>query len=156
MMLIECMKHSVSKEGETMNILVIDAQGGGIGRQLITKLLEKLPEADIVAAGTNSMATNAMIKAGAKKAATGENAIRYCASQADIITGPIGIIVANAMLGEIAPVISESVGSSSATKVLVPVTHCNTIIAGPKDLPIKDSIEDAVDRIVNLYVGEEN
>ena len=155
-MLIECMKHSVSKEGETMNILVIDAQGGGIGRQLITKLLEKLPEADIVAAGTNSMATNAMIKAGAKKAATGENAIRYCASQADIITGPIGIIVANAMLGEIAPVISESVGSSSATKVLVPVTHCNTIIAGPKDLPIKDSIEDAVDRIVNLYVGEEN
>lgn len=156
MMLIECMKHSVSKEGETMNILVIDAQGGGIGRQLITKLLEKLPEADIVAAGTNSMATNAMIKAGAKKAATGENAIRYCASQADIITGPIGIIVANAMLGEIAPVISESVGSSSATKVLVPVTHCNTIIAGPKDLPIKDCIEDAVDRIVNLYVGEEN
>lgn len=155
-MLIECMKHSVSKEGETMNILVIDAQGGGIGRQLITKLLEKLPEADIVAAGTNSMATNAMIKAGAKKAATGENAIRYCASQADIITGPIGIIVANAMLGEIAPVISESVGSSSATKVLVPVTHCNTIIAGPKDLPIKDCIEDAVDRIVNLYVGEEN
>lgn len=155
-MLIECTKHSVSKEGETMNILVIDAQGGGIGRQLITKLLEKLPEADIVAAGTNSMATNAMIKAGAKKAATGENAIRYCASQADIITGPIGIIVANAMLGEIAPVISESVGSSSATKVLVPVTHCNTIIAGSKDLPIKDSIEDAVDRIVNLYVGEEN
>lgn len=139
-----------------MNILVIDAQGGGIGRQLITKLLEKLPEADIVAAGTNSMATNAMIKAGAKKAATGENAIRYCASQAEIITGPIGIIVANAMLGEISPVISESVGSSSATKVLIPVTHCNTIIAGPKDLPIKDSIEDAVDRIVNLYVGEEN
>ena len=139
-----------------MNILVIDAQGGGIGRQLVTKLLERIPEADIVAAGTNSMATNAMIKAGAKKAATGENAIRYCASQADIITGPIGIIVANAMLGEIAPVISESVGSSSATKVLVPVTHCNTIIAGPKDLPIKDCIEDAVDRIVNLYVGEEN
>lgn len=139
-----------------MNILVIDAQGGGIGRQLITKLLEKLPEADIVAAGTNSMATNAMIKAGAKKAATGENAIRYCASQAEIITGPIGIIVANAMLGEISPVISESVGSSSATKVLIPITHCNTIIAGTKALPVKDCIEDAVDRIVNLYSGEEN
>ena len=150
------MKHLVRKEGETMNILVIDAQGGGIGRQLITKLLEKLPEADIVAAGTNSMATNAMIKAGAKRAATGENAIRYCASQAEIISGPIGIIVANAMLGEISPVISESVGSSSATKVLIPIPHCNTIIAGPKDLPIKDSIEDAVDRIVRICDVEEN
>lgn len=150
------MKHLVRKEGETMNILVIDAQGGGIGRQLITKLLEKLPEADIVAAGTNSMATNAMIKAGAKRAATGENAIRYCASQAKIITGPIGIIVANAMLGEISPVISESVGSSSAKKVLIPITHCNTIIAGTKALPVKDCIEDAVDRIVRIHGGEDN
>ncbi len=150
------MKHLVSKEGETMNILVIDAQGGGIGRQLITKLLEKLPEADIVSAGTNSMATNTMIKAGAKKAATGENAIRYCASQAKIITGPIGIIVANAMLGEISPAIAESVGSSTAPKVLIPTAHCNTIIAGTKALPVKDSIEDAVDRIVRLYRGEEN
>jgi len=102
-----------------MNILVIDAQGGGIGRQLVGKLLERIPEADIVAAGTNSMATNAMIKAGAKKAATGENAIRYCASQAEIITGPIGILVANAMLGEISPAIAESVGSSTAPKVLI-------------------------------------
>lgn len=150
------MKHLVRKEGETMNILVIDAQGGGIGRQLITKLLEKLPEADIVAVGTNSMATNAMIKAGAKRAATGENAIRYCASQAKIITGPIGIIVANAMLGEISPAIAESVGSSSAKKVLIPITHCNTIIAGTKALPVKDSIEDAVDRIVRIHGGEDN
>lgn len=150
------MKHLVRKEGEIMNILVIDAQGGGIGRQLITKLLEKLPEADIVAAGTNSMATNAMIKAGAKRAATGENAIRYCASQAEIIAGPIGIIVANAMLGEISPVISESVGSSSAKKVLIPITHCNTIIAGTKALPVKDCIEDAVDRIVRIHGGEDN
>ena len=150
------MKHLVRKEGEIMNILVIDAQGGGIGRQLIAKLLEKLPEADIVAAGTNSMATNAMIKAGAKRAATGENAIRYCTSQAKIITGPIGIIVANAMLGEISPVISESVGSSSAKKVLIPITHCNTIIAGTKALPVKDCIEDAVDRIVRIHGGEDN
>mgnify|MGYP003087123696 FL=1 len=150
------MKHLVSKEGETMNILVIDAQGGGIGRQLITKLLEKLPEADIVAAGTNSMATNAMLKAGAKKVATGENAIRYCTSQAEIITGPIGILVANAMLGEISPAIAESVGSSSAKKVLIPITHCNTIIAGTKALPVKDSIEDAVDRIVRIHGGEDN
>ena len=108
-----------------MNILVIDAQGGGIGRQLVGKLLERIPEADIVAAGTNSMATNAMIKAGAKKAATGENAIRYCASQAEIITGPIGILVANAMLGEISPAIAESVGSSTAPKVLIPTAHHN-------------------------------
>ena len=102
------------------------------------------------------MATNAMIKAGAKRAATGENAIRYCTSQAKIITGPIGIIVANAMLGEISPVISESVGSSSAKKVLIPITHCNTIIAGTKALPVKDCIEDAVDRIVRIHGGEDN
>ena len=139
-----------------MNILVIDAQGGGIGRQLVTKLMERIPGADIVAAGTNSMATNAMIKAGAKRAATGENAIRYCASQAQIITGPIGILVANAMLGEISPIIAESVGTSTAPKVLVPTAHCNTIIAGTKALPVKDCIEDAIDRIVNLYGGEEN
>ena len=139
-----------------MNILVIDAQGGGIGRQLVAKLLERIPEADIIAAGTNSMATNAMIKAGAKKAATGENAIRYCASQAEIITGPIGILVANAMLGEISPAIAESVGSSTAPKVLIPTAHCNTIIAGTKALPVKDSIEDAVDRIVRIHGGEDN
>ena len=150
------MKHLVSKEGETMNILVIDAQGGGIGRQLVAKLIERIPEADIVAAGTNSMATNTMIKAGAKKAATGENAIRYCASQAKIITGPIGIIVANAMLGEISPAIAESVGSSTAPKVLIPTAHCNTIIAGTKALPVKDSIEDAVERIVRIYGGDDN
>lgn len=138
-----------------MNILVIDAQGGGIGRQLVTKLIERIPEADIVAAGTNSMATNAMIKAGAKRAATGENAIKYCASQAQIITGPIGILVANAMLGEISPTISESVGSSNASKILIPIAQCNTIIAGTKALPVKECIEDAVDRIVSIYGGEE-
>ena len=102
------------------------------------------------------MATNAMIKAGAKRAATGENAIRYCASQAKIITGPIGIIVANAMLGEISPAIAESVGSSTAPKVLIPTAHCNTIIAGTKALPVKDSIEDAVDRIVRIHGGDDN
>ena len=134
-----------------MDILVIDAQGGGIGRQLVTKLTERLPEAEIVAAGTNSMATNAMVKAGAKRAATGENAIGFCAARAQIITGPIGILVANAMLGEITPTIAESVGTSEASKVLVPTAYCNVMIAGTKELPVKECIEDAVDRIDRMY-----
>lgn len=134
-----------------MNILVIDAQGGGMGRQIVSKLTEIIPEADIIAVGTNSMATNAMIKAGAKRAATGENAIRFCASEADIITGPIGIMLANAMLGEITPIIAESVGSSKAPKVLVPTAHCNVTIAGTKNIPVRESIDEAVNKIIEIY-----
>ena len=82
-----------------MNILVIDGQGGGLGRQLIQELKERCANAEIVAVGTNSMATGAMLKAGAKLAATGENAVIVCSKKADVIVGPIGIVIADSMLG---------------------------------------------------------
>lgn len=139
------------RKARRMKILVIDAHGGGIGRQIVSKLTEKIPESDIIAVGTNSIATNEMIKSGAKRAATGENAIRFCASEADIITGPIGIMTANAMLGEISPVIAESVGGSKALKVLVPTSHCNVVIAGTDNVPVKESIDEAVNKIIEIY-----
>mgnify|MGYP000867655629 CR=1 FL=1 len=80
-----------------MNILVIDAQGGGIGRQLVTAIREKMAEADITAVGTNTVATAAMLKAGADNAATGENAVVVNTRRADVIVGPIGIVIADAM-----------------------------------------------------------
>ena len=92
-----------------MNILVIDAQGGGIGRQLVTAIREKMAEADITAVGTNTVATAAMLKAGADNAATGENAVVVNTRRADVIVGPIGIVIADAMFGEITPRMANAV-----------------------------------------------
>ena len=97
-----------------MNILVIDAQGGGIGRQLVTAIREKMAEADITAVGTNTVATAAMLKAGADNAATGENAVVVNTRRADVIVGPIGIVIADAMFGEITPRMANAVAQSSA------------------------------------------
>lgn len=113
-----------------MNILVIDGQGGGIGRALVEKLKSAMPAAHITAVGTNAMATAAMLKAGADAGATGENAVVVGCRQADAIVGALGIVLANAMLGEITPVMAQAVGSSAAYRVLIPVQRCGTLIAG--------------------------
>ena len=134
-----------------MNIVVIDGQGGGIGKRLIETLVPKLPAtAEIIAVGTNSIATSAMLKAGASAAATGENPVLVNCTSADIITGPMGIVLANAMYGEITPAMAVAVGASSAQKVLVPVDRCNTHIAGTKEMTLAQYIEDAVQNI--LYI----
>ena len=113
-----------------MNILVIDAQGGGLGRQLIKAIREKLPEARITAVGTNSAATAAMLKEGADTAATGENAVKVAAAEADVIMGPVGICIADAMGGEITKKMAVAVGRSRARRILIPFQNCNTYIAG--------------------------
>ena len=113
-----------------MNILVIDGQGGGLGRQLIQELKETCANAEIVAVGTNSMATGAMLKAGAKLAATGENAVIVCSKKADVIVGPIGIVIADSMLGEITPAMAAAIGKSRAKRVLIPMNVCDNIIVG--------------------------
>ena len=95
-----------------MRVLVIDGQGGGLGRQLVTAITALCPEAELTAVGTNSMAASAMLKAGAARAATGENAVVVNARRADIIVGPIGIVIADALLGEITPAMAPS-GCSS-------------------------------------------
>lgn len=130
-----------------MNILVIDAQGGGIGRQLVSGIKDKIPSASVTAVGTNSAATSAMLKAGADVAATGENAVKVGARKADVIVGPIGIVIADSLYGEITPEMAVAVGSSDAKKILIPINHCDNVIAGVPDLSVGRLIESALNLI---------
>lgn len=133
-----------------MHILVIDAQGGGVGKQLITAIKKELPEAHVTAVGTNSAASSAMLKAGADEAATGENPVVVCSRDADVIVGPIGIVIADAMLGEITSRMAAAVAQSPAVRILIPFNSCSNVIAGVSDLNIKSLIADAVQRIKAL------
>lgn len=130
-----------------MSIYVLDGQGGGIGRSLIEKMKAELAGVRVIAVGSNAMATSAMLKGGADAGATGENAVVYCCKQAledDIITGPIGIVMANAMLGEFTPDMARAVSESRAHKVLVPVSRCRATVAGVTEKPLSAYVEDAV------------
>lgn len=128
-----------------MNVLVIDAQGGGVGRQLIAAIKKELPALRITAVGTNSAATVAMQKAGADRAATGENAVLVNCRSADVILGSIGIAVADAMLGEITPAMAAAVGQSRAKRILIPFDNCDTVIVGASLLPAGKRIQSAVE-----------
>lgn len=113
-----------------MKLVIIDGQGGKMGRTVIEQLKKNLPDIEIYAIGTNSIATSAMLKAGADYGATGENPVIVGARTADIIIGPIGIVIADALMGEITPAMSAAIGQSSAYKILIPVNRCNHYIAG--------------------------
>lgn len=127
-----------------MNILIIDAQGGGIGKQVVTAIKQNIPAAVITAVGTNTTATSVMLKAGADYGATGENAVIVGARKTDIIIGPIGIIVADSMFGEITPAMASAVGQSDAKRILIPVNHCGNIVVGIRNLSIKEMIEEVI------------
>lgn len=133
-----------------MNILVIDAQGGGIGKQVVAAVKKQLPELVITAIGTNSLATSSMLKAGADNAATGENAVVVGCRTADIIVGPVGIAIADSLLGEITPKMATAVGQSDAKRILIPINHCNNIVVGIKDLNISKLIEAVITEIKNF------
>ncbi len=138
-----------------MKIVVIDGQGGGIGRALVEQMKKDLPGQKLLALGTNVMATAAMLRAGADHGATGENAILVNARDADLILGPIGIVIANAMMGELSPRMAEAVGDSGALKILIPVGKCLARVAGAQDLPLAAQIEDAV-RQAQRYLQEKD
>lgn len=125
-------------------ILIIDGQGGRIGSRLVTAVKEKFPRCVLVAVGTNSIATANMIKAGAEAAATGENAVIVNAHRADVIVGPIGIVIADALLGEITPAMAAAVGQSPAEKILIPVNRCSNMVVGVEPLPVNALLEKAV------------
>lgn len=130
-----------------MNILIIDAQGGGFGKQLVTAVKREFPEVEITAVGTNSVATGAMLKAGADYGATGENAVIVGARKADIIAGPIGIVIADSLYGEVTPAMALAVAQSRAKRILIPSNHCDNILAGVSDLSVGKLIQSAVEEI---------
>ena len=127
-----------------MNILVMDAQGGGIGKQVVTAVRTRFPDATITAVGTNAAATTAMLRAGADEGATGENAAVVCCRRADVIIGPVGIVIADAMLGEVTPRMAVAVGQSAAKRILIPVNHCANFIAGVADMSVGRLVDSVV------------
>ena len=133
-----------------MDILIIDGQGGNLGRQLTRRLKEALPRADVIAVGTNSIATENMLKGGADRAATGENAVVVNARRVKVIAGPLGIVIADALLGEVTPAMAAAVGQSDAVRVLIPMNRCDTLVAGVAEKPMGELIDDAVDKILSL------
>lgn len=130
-----------------LNILVIDGQGGRIGKQLIEGIKQTDIDATITAVGTNSIATSTMLKAGAGAAATGENAVIVNCRCADIITGPIGIVIADSLLGEITPAMAVAIGQSAATKILIPINQCSNIIVGFENHSTGALIKEFIERI---------
>ena len=134
-------------------VLVIDGQGGGLGRQLVSALAAACPEAELTAVGTNSLAANAMLKAGASRAATGENAVVVNCLHADVIVGPIGIVIADALLGEITPAMAAAVCQSGARRVLVPINHCENYVVGVPDQPVSQLVAAAAQKVKELCSG---
>ncbi len=139
------------------NVLIVDGQGGRIGRALAERLSQRLdpekPAFSLTAVGSNAMATANMLKgASGMKGATGENAVVVCARRADIITGPIGIIIADAMLGEITPAMATALSSSDAVRVLIPMnrTQCENYIVGVRDNSLTALLDEAADTVVRL------
>ena len=130
-----------------MKVLVIDAQGGGVGKQLITAMKQNMQDIVITAVGTNSAATSAMLKAGADFAATGENAVIVACRKTDVIVGPVGIVIADALLGEITPRIAVAVAQSDAKRILLPFNHCDNIIAGVSEFQVGKLVQAAVSEL---------
>lgn len=138
-----------------MVIMVIDGQGGGIGKSIIEKLKTRIRPTDkIIAVGTNSTATANMMKSGATAAATGENAVAVNAKKADIIAGSIGIISSNAMYGELTPKMAQAISESDAEKVLIPIKRCGLNVVGVSVDALPKLIDDAVDMICD-FIGNE-
>jgi len=133
-----------------MHILVIDGQGGRIGREVIERIKAEGIDCDITAVGTNSTATAAMLKGGADRGATGENAVRVNVRRADIIIGPIAIVIADALLGEITPDMAVAVGQSPAQKLLIPVNHCDNTVIGVADLSLKNLLGGVVEQVKKM------
>ena len=136
-----------------MNITIIDGQGGQLGAQLVKEITLKFTNINITAIGTNSIATQTMLKAGAKNAATGENAVIVACKKSDVIIGPIGIVIADSLLGEITEKMSVAIGRADATKILIPINKCDNLVAGVPNLNIKALIDDAIDKL-NIIINQ--
>ena len=130
-----------------MNILVIDGQGGQLGGQLIKSLKMNFKNINVMAVGTNATATATMLKAGADQAATGENPVVVACRKADVIIGPVGIVIADSLFGEITPQMAIAVGQADAVRILLPVNKCSNIVAGVRDLSTTLMLEDVIAQV---------
>ena len=130
-----------------MKILIVDGQGGGVGRQLAVQIKQAFPDVELMAVGTNTIATSAMLKGGADNAATGENAVLVGARKADVIIGPLGIVVADSLGGEITPAMANAVAQSNAKRILIPFKNCENVIVGVSDYMLGHLIQQAIDEL---------
>ena len=133
-----------------MKVVVIDGQSGRMGQLFIERAKSASLPCQIMAVGTNAIATSAMLKAGADNGATGENPVLVACRTADIIVGPIGILAADSLMGEISPAMAVAVGQSSARKLLLPVNQCNNIVAGVPNLSLGKLMDEAVDLLKSM------
>ena len=133
-----------------MNILVIDGQGGQLGSQLVKAILQQMKEVKVMAVGTNAIATAAMLKAGAHQASTGENPVVVACRKAEVIIGPIGIVIADAMFGEVTPKMAVTVAQADAVRILLPVNKCDNLVAGVPDLSMSTLIADVMVKLHGL------
>ena len=136
-----------------MKIVVIDGQGGRLGKLLVEAVKDRIPQAEVLAVGTNGIATATMQKAGADYVATGENPVVRGVMDADVVLGPLGIVVAHAILGEVTPKMAEAVGGCRAKKFLVPMNSCGVVVAGVQELSLSAHVRQAVDRAVEFLEG---
>lgn len=132
------------------NILIVDGQGGRLGSQLVQAIAGRFPQVRISAVGTNAMATAAMIKAGAHQAATGENPTLVACRKADVIIGPIGMVIADALYGEITPGMAAAIGQADAVRILIPINKCENMVAGVSDQPLSALIDDALKKLAQF------
>lgn len=132
-------------------VLVIDGQGGGLGKQIIEGIRSSGMNFEIAAVGTNSIASASMLKAGADYTATGDNAVAVNCRHADVIIGPIGIVIADSLFGEVSPAMAVSVGQSQAKKFLIPINLCDNIVIGVNDLSTNTMIRQVLEQLKNVY-----
>ena len=130
-----------------MNITIIDGHGGMLGAKLVKEISARIKDASITAVGTNATATSAMLKAGAQKAATGENPVIVACRKADVIIGPVGIVIADSLWGEITPKMALAVGQADAVRILIPMNKCDNLIAGVKNVTTSYLIEDVIEKL---------
>lgn len=130
-----------------MQILIIDGQGGKIGRAVAEAVLKERPDVRLSVIGTNAIATSNMMRSGVKDAATGENPVAVMAPRADVIIGPIGIVIADSLMGEVTPKMALAVGQSRAKKILIPLNRCDNMVVGVEDIPLAEMIRRTIELI---------
>lgn len=133
-----------------MNILIVDGQGGQLGGQLIKSLKINFENVNIMAVGTNATATATMLKAGANQAATGENPVIVACRKADVIIGPIGIVIADSLFGEITPQMAVAIGQANAVRILLPVNKCDNIVAGIGEVSTAAILDDVILKVKKI------